>query len=418
MSVGLGLLQKVVIENRPLSFLTENGIDSDSFESEEQKVFEFIYEHVRRHGRMPKVSTVEQEIEVEFHDFPDEPMGYWLQSLIRRNRTDAMLEATKEVRESINEDNIDEAQERFVQAAVELQKRFSPDKILTLSGLSDEVVNLHDQRQRAEIMAGVPFGFSYLDQVSDGAQPTDTVALAGRPGVGKSYILFRMSVSAYEKGEIPLIMNMEMSPTQCARRIVALKSGLSATRVRLGKLSHWQRKKLQKEVRTIHEEGERPFYIMQGSLNSTVEDLALHVQELKPTVLYIDGAYLMQTRTRHRARWERVAEVAEYQKMIAREFNIPAIATWQFNKKGPGSVGNIMYSDTIGQLASIVCGIDDEKGKGKAVWSARTFKRLMLLKGREGEKGILRVLYDMEKMLIEQDSVISGYQMEKEDNGV
>jgi hypothetical protein len=34
---------------------------------------------------------------------------------------------------------------------------------------------------------------------------------------------------------------------------------------------------------------------------------------------------------------------------------------------------------------------------------------MQLIKGREGEKGLLRVLYDMNRMRIEQTDVLKGY---------
>jgi hypothetical protein len=106
-------------------------------------------------------------------------------------------------------------------------------------------------------------------------------------------------------------------------------------------------------------------------------------------------------------------------KMLATQFNIPAIATYQFNRRGAGDIGNIGYSDAIGQLASIVCSIDDEeqeKGHEDTVWSARSYKLLTLLKGREGEKGVIRMLYDMHRMLVEQESVLKGYLLGTEDD--
>ena len=123
----------------------------------------------------------------------------------------------------------------------------------------------------------------------------------------------------------------------------------------------WGKDRLEEGSREIQAMGERPYYILEGSLHSTVEDLAMRIQELKPTVVYVDGAYLMQTRNRHRSRWERISEVAEFQKMLAKEFNLPVIASWQFNRKGPGSLGNIAFSDVVGQLASIVVARMEEK---------------------------------------------------------
>jgi len=124
--------------------------------------------------------------------------------------------------------------------------------------------------------------------------------------------------------------------------------------------------------------------------------------------VYVDGAYLLRSKNNYGARWERIAYTAEYLKMLAKEFGIPIIATYQFNRKGSGDVGNIGGSDVVGQLAGIAMGITNETDDQDDVWSAVSYKHLELVKGREGESGKIRVLYDMEKMKITQDSVLKG----------
>ena len=49
--------------------------------------------------------------------------------------------------------------------------------------------------------------------------------------------------------------------------------------------------------------------------------------------------------------------------------------------------------------------------------SAQQYKILDLLKGREGERGRIRLIYDMTRMLIEQDSVIDGYVFDEDKSG-
>jgi len=250
----------------------------------------------------------------------------------------------------------------------------------------------------------------FLDAISDGAQASDTVAVVGRPGAGKSYFLAHMANSAYSYGATPLYAAYEMSNLQNARRLIALRTNLSATSVRLGRLSFQGKKILHDQVYELHDIG-RPFYLMQGTLKSTVEDLVVAIQELKPTVLYVDGAYLLRTANTNLARWERISETAEFLKSIASEFGLPVIASYQFNRKGAGNLSNIAGADAIGQLASIVISIDDEEddyeSEGRSMGATR-MKTLELLKGREGESGVLRVVYDMQRMIIKQDSIIRG----------
>lgn len=59
------------------------------------------------------------------------------------------------------------------------------------------------------------------------------------------------------------------------------------------------------------------------------------------------------------------------------------VGTYQYNRRGPGSLANI-YSDAIGQLASTVIGLDDEEDMVAERLGARQFKKMELLKGRDG----------------------------------
>jgi len=156
--------------------------------------------------------------------------------------------------------------------------------------------------------------------------------------------------------------------------------------------------------------------LMQGTFNTTVEDIFIRVKELRPTSLYVDGAYLLRSKNKNQARWERVTETAEFLKLIASEFNIPTISTYQFNRKGPG-LGNIGYSDAVGQLASIVIGIEEDEAVAQTSWGAKQTKLLTLFKGREGERGQIRILYDMEHMQIRQQEIVSGFDSEESYDG-
>jgi replicative DNA helicase len=418
----MGLLEKLISENRPISYLADESIPAEAFKSDEVVVFEFISEHYKRHGRMPKIDTVEQHTEVDLHGYPNEPIGYWLDGLKDRHVSDLILTGHENAVAQVSQGNVEDAVGALQSLALELSSQVGTDRVATLAELAPNILTTLDARRMSPDIMGVPFGLPYLDEISDGAHGGDTVAIVGRPGVGKSYILSSMCNHSYlNHGDIPLVVTMEMSSAQWVRRAIALKAGVSATFIRVGKLSNFGRNVLSAGIDSVVAMGERPYYILEGSLKSTVEDLGMRVQELRPTVVYVDGAYLMQSRSKSNAKWETVTTIAEYQKMIAKDFNIPVIATWQFNRKGPGSLGNISYSDAIGQLASIVCAIMDEKveGGGATVWTQRSYKILKLLKGREGEKGSMKVLYDMGRMIIEQHSVLSGYELEgtSEDEG-
>lgn len=416
MSVGIAILHSLLVEEIPFTALAENGLTEDAFLKDERKVYSYIEKHYLRHDRLPRVKTVERETKVSLGDFPDEPFAYWVDALENRRRGSLLLDAAKSIKERVTGGELEEARAKVLELLEELDLNRRDNLIVDIREVTDGVLSAHDDRRMRHEMVGVPFGIPYLDEISDGAQQGDTVAIVGPTSIGKSYLLLRMVLSAWEAGEVPVLVTMEMSAAQTARRLLALKSNISAKMIRMGQLSTLGRRKLGEVAQGFKDITDRPLHILKGSLTSTVEDLALRCRQLKPNILYVDGAYLLRTRAKFGSRWERIAETAEYLKMIAGEYNIPVIGTYQFNRKGRsrrggGGLGDIGGSAAIEQLASIVCAMEDEEGETEEVsgrdWTTRQMKLLKLLKGREGERGSVRLLYDMQLMKIEEESVLT-----------
>lgn len=393
----------MIEEGRSPTLLIENSLDDHSFEGEEIAVLNYIRHHFQKFGKMPNAETVEREVEVKFGKFPDEPLGYWMDGVRNRYQEKLMIDAMKSVQRKIGDGFVDEAREEIQSLGLRLREKFAADTVRSLWDAGVDVLKAQRLRQMSSKMSGVPFGFEYLDELSDGAQPSDTVALVGRPGTGKSYLLFASSLYAHSYGETPLVVNFEMSSLQCARRIIALDSGVNVRHLRVGQTDHFKIKKINKLMDDLSKL-DNPFYLMQGSLKSTVEDLALVIQEKRPSVVYIDGAYMLRTRDSYRSRWERIADVAEYIKLMATEFNIPIIATYQFSRKGSGSIDHIGGSDEIGKLASIVCGLTVSEREGI---DGVVYNYLSILKGREGEQGVIELEYDFNRMTVSQFAVVA-----------
>jgi len=410
MSVGLGFLRKLIIDAIPVSKLSDYGVRKEDFEKDEITVLEVVSDLFRSYGKMPELATVERLSGVKL-DFPDEPIDFWADGVRERALSRMVVGATEEVMDRLKEGDLGEVRTILQDLVLSFDSRNPEESVVEFGDAAKDVLEFHDDRQSAGRMFGIPFGFPYLDELSDGAQPGDTIAVVGRPSEGKSYVLLKMALEAHRSGKVPLVVTMEMSVLQCARRVLAMRTGVPASMIRLGRLGAFARKKIVADISELDRKYDNSFYFFRGSLKSTVDDLVLRVQELKPDVLYVDGAYMLRVRSAAgKARWERIAEAAETLKMIASDFNIPVIATYQFNRKGPGSLAHIGGADVISQLASIVISIETEgesTDTGLISWPARQYKIFELLKGREGERGKIRVCFDMQRMKLEQDSVIT-----------
>ena len=410
MSIGLGLLKRVVEENRHLSDLTDIfGIDDSFFvDKKEAEVLTYIRNHFMSYGVLPKLVTVEHECEMSFSKLENEPIGYWVDKVKRRKTSMLALETVKNIKIAIGDGDVDSALSFARELVLNHDFYSESDKLYTLGEVGDQVLLAHDKRQISTKLSGIPFGIPFLDDVSDGAQGGDSVAVVGETGVGKSWLLFSFAKLAHDLGYIPLVYPLEMQNIQTARRIFGLYTKISTNLIKKGELSYWGRQKLITSINEIKKHT-NPFYLSESSLKTTVEGIGMRIQEVRPHCVYIDGGYLLRgVKPEGNKRWERIAYTAEVIKVLAKEHGIPILVTYQYNSSGPG-LGNIGGSGAaISQLASIVLSVENEDGAVDYTWNGENFKIVRLLKGRDGEAGSVRIVYNMNKPDIRQDSVVSG----------
>jgi len=269
-------------------------------------------------------------------------------------------------------------------------------------------VEKHALIQQGLINEGIFTGFPYIDSVTGGAQPGDTWVIAGESSSGKSFILCRCVMAAVAAGKRCIFLSMEMSNQQIGRRSLALGASVSSSNLRLGRLSHFGIDQIRSFLDEWGISNDEKLLFVEGRINYSVNDLKAKVKEFKPDAVFIDGAYMLRGTSQTRSRWEMNMDVMESLKQFAMTENIAIISTFQFDQKQKlKNLSTIMGGQAIGQLASVVLGIENEES-ASTTFEGIQYKELTLYKGREGETGKIRLRYDMNRTSIEQDSIITG----------
>jgi replicative DNA helicase len=84
-------------------------------------------------------------------------------------------------------------------------------------------------------LSGVPSGFSDVDKLTSGWQPSDLVIIAARPGMGKTALTLSMARNMAVAKNIPVaFFSLEMSSIQLITRLISSETGLSSE-----KLENW-----------------------------------------------------------------------------------------------------------------------------------------------------------------------------------
>jgi replicative DNA helicase len=390
------------------------GVDDGYFlDDAERYAWQYIRDRYLEHGSVPSIYTVEVETDLRFPDYElQDPFSFWLDELRKYNRLVLMHNVAHQLSEYLNEGQEQDAFDLIQQSYSRLKlMRESRRQVKSLSELSEEILQRHHLIQTGQLQEGIPFGIPYLDQITGGAQPGNLIAVVGESGAGKTFTTLRFCEGAVRAGYKAMYVTMEMTNAEAAQRSLALHTHVDGTALRLGRLSHFAIDCIRNSLSRWADAGyDDKLIFVEGQLRMTVDDIMANVQEHKPDVLYIDGAYMLKLAgSQNRQRWETSTEIMEMVKRVAIITPIPVIATFQFDQKARDKkLHNIMGGQHISQIASLVLGLENDQALATASYESRVFKTLSFMKGRFGEQGKIRLRYDMQRTEIEQEEVLMG----------
>ncbi len=216
-----------------------------------------------------------------------------------------------------------------------LRKNFdSIDSVLVKT-----IQRIEDMRNRQEDITGVPSGFSLLDKVTYGWQPTDLVILAARPAVGKTAFALNLVRNAALHSTKPTpvaFFSLEMSSSQLVQRILSAESEIWLEKIARGKMEDHEMEQLYRNG--IHRLQNAPIFIDDTpALN--IFELRAKCRRLKNKhnlgMVIIDYLQLMSGTgdKRNSNREQEISTISRNLKGLAKELGIPIIALSQLSRE-------------------------------------------------------------------------------------
>ena len=231
-----------------------------------------------------------------------------------------------------------------------------------LSSILQESIEIVDRLySRKERITGVPTGFTDLDNLLAGLQPSDLIIVAGRPSMGKTSLALGMAeYSALKANAVVGIFSMEMSKAQLVLRMISSQAMLDSHAVRTGQLAQSDWVKLTAAASRL----EQAKIFIDDSGNLTVQQMRGKARRLKAeyglSLLIVDYLQLMEGRANSESRQQEISDISRALKGLAKELNIPVIALSQLsraveNRKPPIPVlADLRESGAIEQDADVV----------------------------------------------------------------
>jgi replicative DNA helicase len=320
------------------------------------------------------------------------------QSSIRRR----LLEAANKIAKTAYQENlsveaaIDEAEKAVFGAS---EGRLSTDLQPIKQVLSDYYDRVEQLSRRTDEFFGVPTGFTDLDRLLEGLQPSDLLIIAGRPAQGKTSFLMSVAKHAAQvRKKHVAIFSMEMSNEQLVQRLLSQETGINSQKMRSGKLDQDQWDLFAQAIEVL---GDTKIFLDDTPAISPIQMRAkcrrLHM-EYGLDLVVVDYLQLMQGDSRTDNRVQEVSYISRSLKVLARELNVPVLAAAQLSRaveqranKKP-QLSDLRESGSLEQDSDIVMFIYREDLDNPDSLK-KNVAEIMVSKHRNGPTGVVELVF-------------------------
>jgi replicative DNA helicase len=283
---------------------------------------------------------------------------------------------------------------------------FSPvPKII--NSLLDKLSALHEDKKD---VTGVPTGFTDLDSLTLGLQPSELIIIAARPSMGKtSFALNIVEHVALAQKKPVAVFSLEMTKESLMMRILSSMSQVDAQLLRKGMFSGAQWSRITDEARRIYESS---IYIDDSSDISAIEIRSrsrrlaarLYAENKDNPLAMIVVDYLQYIKGNGRyaeSRQLEVAEISRSLKALAKDLNVPVVVLSQLSrdqaKRGTSGNSRPLLSDlrdsgAIEQDADVVMFIHYDKEEMRQSVSGTA--QILVEKQRNGPTGDVNLTFE------------------------
>jgi len=228
---------------------------------------------------------------------------------------------------------IDEAEKMIFQVS---ENKFRPSFLSVKDIVMENVKTIERLYEKKQFVTGVPTGFTELDKLTSGFQPSDLIVVAGRPSMGKTALCMNVAqyVATMKDGALAVgIFSLEMSKEQLVTRLLSSESEIEHTKLRTGTLSSSEWPKLAQAAGRLCEAS----IFIDDSPSMGVLELRARARRLKKEhglgLLIVDYLQLMRGRASMERREQEISEISRFLKALAKELYIPVVAVSQLNRR-------------------------------------------------------------------------------------
>jgi replicative DNA helicase len=279
-------------------------------------------------------------------------------------------------------------------------KRISESYVRIFDSVTATVDQLETLYGEDDTITGVPTGYTDLDALLLGLQPSNLVIVAARPGQGKTAMALGAAANVAMTSRRPVIFfSMEMGSVELTKRMLAAEARVEARKLQTGRLTDADWSRLNTAISHL---GEAPLFI-DDNPHCTVMEMRAKARRIKARhgdlgLVVVDYLQLMSSPRRAESRQVEVSDLSRGLKILARELDCPVMALSQLNRqleyrqdKRP-MLADLRESGSIEQDADVVLFIYRDEAYNPES-DQRGVVEIIVAKHRNGPTGSARLAF-------------------------
>ena len=350
-----------VIRDRDIIPVLQRGIgDSWFLDDENKRVWIFIRNHYTQYSEVPTATTVKDHYpNYKVLDVQDN-IDYLLDTMVEFRRRMLTRQGLENAVEQLQENNHEAALIAMEQTVAKVNEQgILGTHEIDLTKNTEERYKEYQAIQSSTFL-GIPTGFSKIDEATAGLQGGQLITIIAPPKTGKSQIALQMAINVHKLGKIPMFQSFEMNNHEQQQRHDAMRSHISHSRLRRGKLLPAEESRY---IDTLNEmEKEHSFHLVDAVNGITVSALAAKIEQCKPDIVFVDGVYLMMDEiTGEMNTPQSITNITRALKRLAQKINKPIVITtqtllWKM-RAGKVTADSIGYSSSFFQDSDVILGL-------------------------------------------------------------
>ncbi len=235
--------------------------------------------------------------------------------------------------EGRNSDDLLEMAERAIfQIAEDRAKEGGPIDMREL--LKKAIDKIDELFNTGDAITGITTGFTDLDEMTSGLQPSDMIVVAARPSMGKTTFAMNLvenALMATDKAVV--VFSLEMPAEQLMMRSLSSLGRINQGKVRTGKLEEDDWPRLSSAVERLKDKKlfiDDTAGISPQEMRSRLRRIVREHGDL--ALIMVDYLQLMQIPGFSEGRTNEISEISRSLKAMAKEFKVPVIALSQLNR--------------------------------------------------------------------------------------